>query len=64
MVIKQAPITTGGLLDPVLSKVFELTLLNDVKSDLISDYLQFGFKVLPQFAAEVHYLLLLTYWLE
>jgi len=44
MVIKQAPITTGGLLDPVLSKVFELTLLNDVECYLISDDLQFGFK--------------------
>ena len=82
----------GITLSPVLSKVFELTLVNDVKSYLISDDLQFGFKrnsscvhaiftmrsVVEHYcksgstvtvcaldiAGEVHYLLLLTYWLE
>ena len=34
----------GITLSPVLSKVFELVLLNDVKSYLTSDKLQFGFK--------------------
>jgi len=34
----------GITLSPVLSKVFELTLLNDVKSYLISDDLQFDIK--------------------
>jgi len=37
-------ITLSITLSPVLSKVFELTLLNDVKSYLISDDLQSGFK--------------------